>query len=92
MANDGRTLGSPSPVGPIWRPAARADLVELLAGCNLYSMGAGGFSTVPAIPQMVRLRQPARPGREHDLTAASNYVTINYPARQPIGAGRFGVI
>lgn len=68
----------------VWRRAAAAALATQLAGVNLYSMGAGGFSTVPALPQMIRLKQPARPGRPGDVTALPNYVTHVYPTRQQI--------
>src|ERR1700726_2829540 len=61
MPSGGEDLSRP-PVR-VWNRAAAAELATMLAGANLYSMGAGGFSTVPAIPQLVRLKQPARPGR-----------------------------
>jgi hypothetical protein len=75
----------------VWNRAAAAQLATMLAGCNLYSMGAGGFSSVPAIPQMVRLKQPARPGRPADIRATQLYTTFPYPTKQQI-AQRFGRI
>lgn len=79
---------APPPVR-VWKAAAAAQLATLLAGTNLYSMGAGGFSTVPAMPQMVRIKQPARPGSEADIRAAQIYTTNRYPTKQSIYE-RFG--
>jgi hypothetical protein len=59
VANDGRDLARP-PV-TVWAAAARAILSTRMAGTNLYSMGAGGFAKVSAIPQLNRILQPANP-------------------------------
>lgn len=55
----GQDLSSP-PVR-IWSVLAKAQLATMLRGSALYSMGAGGFSTVPALPRMIRIKQPANP-------------------------------
>lgn len=89
MANDGRDLAAP-PVR-IWQRVAAANLATQLAGVNLYSMGAGGFDKVPAFPTMVRLAQPARPGRTADVRATQLYVTQPYPTKQQI-MQRYGPI
>jgi len=89
VANDGRDLAAP-PVR-VWNRVAAANLATQLAGVNLYSMGAGGFSTVPAMPSMVRLRSAARPGREADVRATQLYTTFPYPTKQAI-AQRYGPI
>lgn len=75
----------------VWNRAAAANLSVLLAGCNLYSQGAGGFDHVPAMPTMVRLLQPARPGRPADVRATQLYTTFPYPTKQQI-AQRYGRI
>jgi hypothetical protein len=71
MANDGRDLAAP-PVR-VWLGAARAILATRLKGANLYSMGAGGFAKVPAIPQLHLLRQPANPNSPHAQRVAELY-------------------
>lgn len=71
MANDGRDLARP-PV-TVWFGAARAILATRLKGANLYSMGAGGFAKVPAIPQLNRILQPASPNSRHAQRAAQIY-------------------
>lgn len=76
MANDGRDLARP-PI-TVWRAAAGAILATRLRGTNLYSMGAGGFAKVSAIPQLNRILQPANPNSRHAQRAAELY------AQQPL--------
>lgn len=59
MANDGRDLARPPVV--VWQRAARAILATRLKGCNYYSMGAGGFAKVRAIPPLTKILQAANP-------------------------------
>jgi hypothetical protein len=70
MANDGRDLAAP-PIR-VWHSAARAILATRLARANLYSMGAGGFAKVPALPGL-RLRQPANPNSHFNQRMAELY-------------------
>jgi hypothetical protein len=71
MANDGRDLARP-PI-TVWSAAAKAILATRLRGTNLYSMGAGGFAKVPAIPQLTRILQAANPNSRHAQDAAQIY-------------------
>lgn len=71
MANDGRDLAAP-PVR-VWQVAARAILSTRMAGTNLYSMGAGGFGQVRALPQIHRLKQPANPNSRLNQRIAELY-------------------
>lgn len=70
----------------IWNRVAAANLATQLAGVNLYSMGAGGFDKVPAMPTMTHLRQPARAGRPADVRASQLYITDRYPTKQQIAS------
>lgn len=71
MANDGRDLARPPIV--VWQAAARAILATRLKGANLYSMGAGGFGQVMAIPQLHRIQQPANPNSQHAQRTSQIY-------------------
>jgi hypothetical protein len=71
MANDGRDLARP-PI-TVWSAAAKAILATRLRGTNLYSMGAGGFAKVPAIPQLNHILQPANPNSPRAQGAAQIY-------------------
>lgn len=89
MPEGGRDLAQP-PI-KVWRAAARANLAQLTHGCNLYSMGAGGFSTVPAMPNMVRLMQPANPNRSVEQRMLEQYNIGELPTKAQIRR-QFGTI
>jgi hypothetical protein len=80
-----------SPPIRLWHAKARAELAEMLSGSSLYSMGAGGFSTVPAMPNMVRLKPPANANSRQNARAAQIYVTRPLPSKQQIQR-QFGTI
>lgn len=75
----------------VWHATTRAELAELLHGCNFYSMGAGGFGKVPALPNMVRLRSGANPHRPNALRASQFYVTQPVSRKQRLES-QFGKV
>lgn len=79
---------APPPVR-VWASLARAQQAVLLRGCNLYSQGAGGFDQVPALPAMVRIKQPANPNSEASVRAAQIYTQKPAHIKQRLEA-RFG--
>jgi hypothetical protein len=81
---------APPPI-KVWYAVAGAHLSTLLAGTNLYSMGAGGFSQVPAFPTMLRIKQPANPNSRNYIRDTQLYVTDDLPTKQAIRR-QFGVI
>lgn len=85
----GRNLAAP-PL-QLWRVGARKQLTELLSSSSLYSMGAGGFATVPAFPTLIRLRQPANPNSTTEQRLQQLYVTAPLPTKQQIRR-QFGVL
>jgi hypothetical protein len=89
MPSGGADLARP-PI-TVWRAGARAQLATLLHGAHSYSMGAGGFDQVPAIPQMQRLRQPANVNREREQRVTQLYSTQQLTIKQRL-EGQFGRI
>jgi len=59
MANDGLDLAAPPVV--VWRQMARHVLYERMRGVSSYSMAAGGFNGVYALPKTLQpeFQQPA---------------------------------
>jgi hypothetical protein len=79
----------------VWHAASRARLAELMHGANWYSMGAGGFDQVPAIPNLVRVKQPANPNRPAAVRITQAYTTEELPQKMTLAQKlehRFGVI
>jgi hypothetical protein len=89
MPSGGEDLARP-PI-TVWRSAARAQLATLMHGAAWYSLGAGGFDQVPALPQMVRLKQPANANRQSEHRAAQLYATAPLTRKQRLEA-QFGRI
>lgn len=84
MPSGGEDLAAP-PVR-VWKAAARANLAVLVHGANFYSMGAGGFDKVRALPALRRARQPASANNAAHIRASQIYAsgTVLAPSRNPI--------
>lgn len=90
MPSGGEDLAQP-PVS-VWRAGARAQLATLMHGAHSYSMGAGGFDQVPAIPQLVRLGQPANANDAQHQRHAQLYATTHPLTRKQRLESQFGRI
>jgi hypothetical protein len=89
MPSGGEDLARP-PI-QVWRSVSRSNLAVLMHGTASYSMGAGGFDQVPAIPQLVRSKQPANPNRQKEHRVAQLYSTGPLTRKQRLEA-QFGRI